>query len=127
MSTLNQTIRNLNNPAENAKRKHCRNFFILPFPKQFFQVTLVFLYGIALELKSIFKTLYHTIPTFKESKKTERERERDLLKTFWEKDKMLVTSIFSFSLNIFFHSQNKLTVFSHNYFVVCKCFQFVQV
>ena len=46
------------------------------------------------------------------------------LKTLWEKEKMLVTSIFSFSHNVFYPSQNKLQLFNYIYFVVCKCFQF---
>ena len=37
---------------------------------------------------------------------------------------MLVTSIFSFSHNVFYPTQNKFQFFSHIYFVVCKCFQF---
>ena len=38
-------------------------------------------------------TLYHTNPIFNDPR---------LLKTFWEKEKMLVTSIFSFSHNVFY-------------------------
>ena len=49
---------------------------------------------------------------------------RSLLKTLWEKEKMLVTSIFSFSHNVFYPSLNKFQFFSYIYFVVCKCFQF---
>ena len=37
----------------------------------------------------------HTIPTFNDPEK------EGFLKTLWEKDKMLVTSIFSFSHNVF--------------------------
>ena len=40
---------------------------------------------------------------------------------------MLVTSIFSFSHNIYYPSQNKLPYLSYIYLVVCKCFQFGQV
>ena len=40
-------------------------------------------------------TLYHTVPTFN------NPRGRSLLKTLWEKEKMLVASIFSFSHNVF--------------------------
>ena len=36
---------------------------------------------------------------------------RNLLKTLWEKEKMLVTSIFSFSHNAFYPSQNRIFVF----------------
>ena len=45
-----------------------------------------------------FSTLYHTIPTF-------NNLEKDVLKTLWEKEKMLVTSIFSLSCNVFYPSQ----------------------
>ena len=38
---------------------------------------------------------YHTVPTFN------NRCERGLLKRFYEKEKMLVTSIFSFSRNVF--------------------------
>ena len=40
------------------------------------------------------------------------------------KGEMLVTSIFSFSHNIFFSSQHKFQFFSQDYVVVCKCFEF---
>ena len=45
---------------------------------------------------------------------------RSLLKTLWKKEKMLVTSIFSFPHNVFYLSQSKFQFLSHNYFVVCK-------
>ena len=35
---------------------------------------------------------------------------------------MLVTSIFSFSYNVFSYSQNNFQIFIHVYFVVCKIF-----
>ena len=37
---------------------------------------------------------------------------------------MLITSIFSFSHNVFYPSQTKCEFFIHIYCVVCKCFQF---
>ena len=40
------------------------------------------------------------------------------LKTFWEKEKMLVTSIFSFSQSVFYPSQNQFQILSHTYFIV---------
>ena len=46
-------------------------------------------------------TLCHTIPTFN------KPEEEAFLKTFSEKEKMLVTNIFSFSQNVFYPSQNK--------------------
>ena len=51
-------------------------------------------------------------------------KKRPLLKTLWEKEKMLVTSIFSFSHNVFYPFQTNFIFFIHIYFVVCKCFQF---
>ena len=51
-------------------------------------------------------------------------RIKSLLKTLWEKEKMLVTSIFSFSHNVFYPFQNKFQFFSHVYFVVFQCFHF---
>ena len=66
-------------------------------------------------------TLYHTIPTFNDPKK----------ESFWKhwgkKEKMLVTSIFSFSHNVFYPSQNEFQVLSHIWFAVCKCFQLEKV
>ena len=35
-----------------------------------------------------------------------------------------ITSIFSFSHNVFYSSRNKFHFFSYIYFVVCKCFQY---
>ena len=40
------------------------------------------------------------------------------------KEKMPVTSIFSFSHNVFYCSGNNFQFFSHIYLVVCKFFQF---
>ena len=40
-------------------------------------------------------TLYHTIPIFNDPEI------ESFLKTLWEKEKMLVTSIFSFTDNVF--------------------------
>ena len=51
-------------------------------------------------------------------------QKRELLKTLWKKEKMLVSSIFSFLHNVFYSSQHKLQFLSQNYFVVCKCFEF---
>ena len=45
-------------------------------------------------------------------------------KTSWEKEKLLVTSIFSFSQNVFYSFQRKFQILSRIYFDVCKCFQF---
>ena len=56
-------------------------------------------------------TLYHKMQTF-------NNLEEGFFKTWWEKEKMLVTSIFSFSHHVFYPSQNKFQFFSHIYFVI---------
>ena len=63
-------------------------------------------------------TLYHTIPTFNNPKK------EAFWKQLWKKEKMLVTSIFSFLHNIFYPSWTKYEILSYNYIVICKYFQF---
>ena len=63
-------------------------------------------------------TLYHTILTFNDP------QERILLKTMWKKEKMLVTSIFSFSHNVFYPIKDRNHYLSFIYSVICKCFQF---
>ena len=50
-----------------------------------------------------------------------------LLKTLREKEKMVVTSIFSISHSIFYPSQNRCQFFKRIYFVVCKCFELQSV
>ena len=59
-------------------------------------------------------TLYHTIPRFNDN-----EGELSILKTLWEKEKMLADSIFSFSHNVFHTKPNSII-----YIVICKCFHF---
>ena len=51
----------------------------------------------------------------------------DKVKNIVGKEKMLVTSIFSFSRNVFYPFQKEFLFLSYTYFVVCKCFQFGQV
>ena len=50
-------------------------------------------------------TLYHTIPTFNDLE------EETFGKHCGEKEKMLVTSIFFFSHNVFYHPQHKFQLF----------------
>ena len=50
---------------------------------------------------------------------------KNLLKTRQEK-KMLVTSIFFFSHNVFYPMKHNLNMLSNIWYVVCKCFQFGQ-
>ena len=48
-----------------------------------------------------------------------------LLETLWKKEKMLVSSIFSFLHNTFFYPmKDKQKYLSNIHFVICKCFQF---
>ena len=47
-----------------------------------------------------------------------------LSKILWEKEKMLVTSIFSFSRNVFYHITDKDNLVSCIEDVVCNFFQF---
>ena len=68
-------------------------------------------------LSSYRLTFYHTILTF---------NKRSLLKTLWEKEEMLVTSIFSFSHNVFYPSQNKFQFFSHIYLSSANAFSLNQ-
>ena len=49
---------------------------------------------------------------------------KSILKTLWEKMKMLVSSIFFFSHNVFYPMKDNFNVLSNILFVVCKCFQF---
>ena len=65
-----------------------------------------------------FNHIQHT-PDFEKEK--ERPLRKRLLKTFWEKEKILVSSIFSFSHNVFYSLQTKFQIFIHIYFVVCEC------
>ena len=61
-------------------------------------------------------TLHHTILTLS----TQRN---EALKIFKEKEEMLVTSIFSFSQNVFCPFRHKFQFLSHIYLVVCKSFE----
>ena len=50
-----------------------------------------------------------------------------LLKTLWEKEKLLVTSNFSFSHSVFYPFEELSAIFMKFEFVVCKLFQFGRV
>ena len=50
-----------------------------------------------------------------------------LLKTLWEKEKILVTSNFSFSHSVFYHFGELFAIFVKFKIVVCKVFQFGRV
>ena len=50
-----------------------------------------------------------------------------LLKTLWEKEKLLVTSNFSFSRSVFYLFGELSAIFIKSKIVVCKLFQFGRV
>ena len=50
-----------------------------------------------------------------------------LLKTLWEKEKLLVTSNFFFSHSVFYPSRELSAIFTKFEIVVCKLFQFGRV
>ena len=50
-----------------------------------------------------------------------------LLKTLWEKEKLLITSNFSFSHSVFYLFRTLSAIFIKNEIVVCKLFQFGRV
>ena len=52
---------------------------------------------------------------------------KSLLKTLWEKEKLLVTSNFSFSHNVFYPFWQRSAIFSKSKIVVCKLLQFGRV
>ena len=52
---------------------------------------------------------------------------RNLLKTLWKKEKLLVMSNFSFSYSVFYPFGELSTIFIKPEFVVCKFFQFGRV
>ena len=50
-----------------------------------------------------------------------------LLKTLWEKEKLLVTSNFSLSRSVFYMFEERSAIFIKSEIVVCKLFQFGRV
>ena len=53
--------------------------------------------------------------------------ETSLLKTLWEKEKLLITSNFSFSYSVFYLFGKPSSIFVKFEIVVCKLFQFGRV
>ena len=49
---------------------------------------------------------------------------KSLLKTMWEKKRMLVTSIFFLFQNVFYPRKDNFNILSNITCFVCKCFQF---
>ena len=64
-------------------------------------------------------TIYHIVPGF-----SDRPSGKGLLKTLWEKKKMLVTSIFFFSHNVFLHLRDKFNLWSMSWYYFCKYYEF---
>ena len=64
----------------------------------------------------ILATFQRCINSLPHNSYIERPWNRSLLKTLWEKEKMLVTSIFSFSRNVFYPSQKEISVFKVHLF-----------
>ena len=62
--------------------------------------------------------LHHSIPNSNDSGM------EGFWKTLLEKEKMLVTCIFSFTHNVFYSVKKEFLFFSHVQVVVCKCFRF---
>ena len=52
--------------------------------------------------------------------------ERNLLKTFWKKEKMVI-SIFFFTHNLFYSIKDRNYHLYYIYFVICKCFNLEKV
>ena len=62
-------------------------------------------------------TLSNVIPTFNDPEKDTSRNHCGI------KEKMLITTMFSFSHNVFYPSQSKFQFFGHVYLVVCKRFE----
>ena len=67
------------------------------------------------------------INPFPNNPRLKRLWDRRLLKTLWEKEKMLLTSIFSFYHNVFYPVKDKFYFLSYIYFVDCTCIQIGEV
>ena len=93
--------------------RSCRFPAFHPFP-------MMFPSSGGLKVSIVYLTLYHMIPAFNNL------QERMLLETLWEKEKMLVSSIFSFSHNVFYPIKDRNHQYSNGEFVVCKYFHFGQ-
>ena len=79
------------------------------------------LFQIIAGIKSIFdRILYicHNVNPLPHIHDLKRPHMRSLLKTLWKKEKMLVTSIFSFSHNVFYPFKNKFQFSARIYFLV---------
>ena len=75
----------------------------------------------------IIASLYVTLNPFPNKPLFLRVCSTSLLKTLWEKEKMLVTSNFSFSNSVFYPFRELSTIFIKFKIVICKLFQFGKV
>ena len=96
-------------PFENieGKRENAGNQHFLLFPQYFltFQRQSLLFEPHLICYLAFNLTLYHTVLTFNDP-----TQGRGLWKTLWEKKKMLVTSIFSFSHSVFYSIKKKIVI-----------------
>ena len=97
-----------------GKRRNCSLWAFLLFPLCFQKLCVVDASKwVPVELRV--NSLPHSL-------NLERPWERNLLKTLWEKEKIMVISIFSFSHDVFNPIMDRNYYFSNIKFVICKCF-----
>ena len=77
-----------------------------------------------IEMIAEMKTHYFRLNPFPNKPWFLRVCSTDLLKTLWEKEKLLVTSNFSFSHSVFYPFGEPSAIFNKYEIVVCKLFQF---
>ena len=96
-----------------GKRKNCSLQSISLFPHTVFK---------RLVLQTCKKpgTVWERVNPFPHNDTFRRPWETSLLKTLWEREKLLVTSNFSFSHNVFYPFGSLAAIFSKFEFVVCK-------
>ena len=138
MFAFYHTIPTFNNPEKETFCKHCgkrRKCWLpafSPFPTMFYTLSQTFFaISAAFELLSANAlnldksnnlsfgkklTYYYTINSFNALKK-------NIWKTLLKKEKMLITSIFSFPHHVCYTAKDLFQYFSHNHLVVCKCFR----
>ena len=81
-----------------------------------FEIFVWFLWGRLFDkMVSPFTTQSWLLTTLYQKPSEKKKKKKKKKKKMWEKEKMLVTSIFSFSHNVFKSPQNKFQNFSHNF------------
>ena len=107
-----------------VKSRHCVVELIL------YQTTKFYIDRISKDLqttKYIFLKNFNLFNTFRNKTWFLRVCSTSLLKTLWEKEKLLVTNNFSFSHSIFYPFRELSTIFINFKIVICKLFQFGEV